>query len=118
MYSSKVISGNQLGRKIGFPTFNLFLNQLSVEFGVYLVSVSFQGFDGFGLMHYGPRKSVDDKVSIEIHVINYNSFEDVFELNFEILTKIREVKKFSNLSELKNQIMIDKTFALNYLENI
>jgi|SRR5210317_1669643 len=118
MYSSKIVSGNQLGRKIGFPTFNLSISQLSVDFGVYLVNLSFQGFDGFGLMHYGPRKSVDDKVSIEIHVLDYNSFDDVFELKFEILTKIRDVKKFSNLFDLKNQIMIDKTFALNYLENI
>lgn len=110
LYKSVVITGNQLGRKIGFPTFNLSLDnlELNLEYGVYAALVEFNGLKKIAAMHFGPRKSVDNLVSLEFHVLDYDDFEmKVDFIVFKPLKFIRPVVEFSSLKDLEKQIKLD-----------
>ena len=107
-----VIQGKQLGRKIGFPTLNLEPAKLSVDFeyGVYACEVVFQKLPKVhqGVLHYGPRKTLaETAVSLEVHLLDFKA--DVYgeKITLKIKEKIREIQKFANLEDLKQQIVLD-----------
>ena len=109
-FSSKIIKGNQLGRTIGFPTINLSLDSLSLDLdhGVYAAYVYVNSKKMLAAMHYGPKKSVDNIVSLEFHILDFNEYElDFNVLEFEVLDFIRALVKFSSLKELQKQIKLD-----------
>lgn len=110
MYKSKVVSGNKLGREIGFPTINVSLDSLNLdfEFGVYSCFVVVNDEKMLAAMHYGPKKTVDNIVSLEFHILDFNDFNLKFDfLEFEVLKFIRPLVKFSSLIELQKQIKLD-----------
>lgn len=105
MYKAKVIKGKQLGRKLGFPTANLELNEGDLpEYGIYAGYVFFEGEKYKGAIFYGP---VDEKVVLEVHILDFD--KDVYgqEIEVELTEKIREVRKFNSQEELKKQIATD-----------
>ncbi len=106
-FKAKVIVGRGLGGRIGFPTANLKVSDLPLKHGVYLVEVKLAGKLKPGLMHWGPKKTFDREVSCEIYLKHFN--KDIYgrELEVEVGRKIRDVKKFKNIEELKNQINKD-----------
>ncbi|MFH0955592.1 MAG: riboflavin kinase [Candidatus Falkowbacteria bacterium] len=106
-FKAKVIQGRGLGGRIGFPTANLDIKNLSLDYGVYLVKVRLGDKIELGLMHYGPKKTFDEAVSCEIYFKNFN--KDIYGRTLEVKAsrKIREVKKFEGVAELKKQIKKD-----------
>lgn len=102
---SKVIEGAKLGRKLGFPTANLKYpeNIVKIPYGVYKVKV----LDLPAIMNWGIKPTIGSDELIEIHIPNFNSNLYGEHLEFEIISKIRDEKKFDNLEELKNQIKKD-----------
>ena len=110
MNKGKVVSGNKLGREIGFPTINVCLDsvKLDLEFGVYSSIVLVDNVRMLAAMHYGPKKTVDNLVSLEFHILDFNDFNLEFDfLEFEVLEFIRPLVKFSSLIELQKQIKLD-----------
>lgn len=128
-FSGVVVAGARLGRKIGFPTLNISLPQELVDFlqsdigfGVFVCDLKFD-FVGFnlakvytGVMHFGPKGDgigdVDGlAVFCEIHVLDFA--HDVYGANVHVETgvKIRDIRKFASLEELKAQIFADVEFA-------
>lgn len=109
--SGSIISGNQIGTKIGFPTLNLklFDNYVLPKFGVYKVICYVDNVPHVGIANVGVRPTIsDDNVpNVEVHLkdSNLNIFGDV--VSVEFLKFIREEKKFSSLEELKKQIAED-----------
>ncbi len=102
-YKGKVIKCKGLGKKIGFPTANLELKDKDnlPEHGIYAGYVLI-GQDKYkGAIFYGP---VDEKVALEVHILDFN--QDLYgqEIEIEFVKKIREVKKFENNEDLKKQI--------------
>ena len=109
-YRGRVVAGEKVGRTIGFPTFNLVDVVLdeNFEYGVYAAKVSFLEFSGYAAVHYGPRKTLDNKITIELHVLNYDDFDLKPEfIEFEVLEKVRGTLRFSSLLELQKQIKLD-----------
>lgn len=107
-----VIKGKQLGKKIGFPTLNLEPAKLQSDcaYGVYFCYVIFQNSSKkhSGILHYGPRKTLhEENISLEVHLFDFN--QDVYgeKLTLKIGEKIRGIRKFENLEELKLQIRED-----------
>lgn len=102
---STVIEGNKLGRKLGFPTANMEYpdNIVKLPYGVYKVKVLNQ----IAVMNWGIKPTIGAKETLEIHIPNFN--ENLYNktLEVEILSKIRNEKKFNNLEELKQQIEKD-----------
>jgi len=102
---SKVIEGIKLGRKLGFPTANLKYPEkiIKIPYGVYKIKI----FDKPAIMNWGIKPTIGAEELIEIHIPNFNKNLYNEFLEFEVITKIRNEKKFESLDELKNQISKD-----------
>ena len=110
--SGKIIKGDKLGRKIGYPTANLKIFEkykLKPQKGVYLVRTVLKKQTYFGMMNIGIRPTISAKNNqIETHLFNFNGNLYDHEMTLEILEKIREEKKFESIEKLKIQLDIDK----------
>jgi len=104
----KVIQGKKNGRKIGFPTLNLEPTELNTKSGVYACEVFLKNNVKLrGILHYGKRTTVDQKITLEIHLLNFNKNLYGKKIKLKLGQKIREIRKFKNLKELKKQITDD-----------
>jgi len=105
----KVIKGKQLGRKIGFPTCNLQLNDYIVpRNGVYAVKVKGSNFYKKGIANVGFRPTFNGKkllLETNIFGIDKNLYNKEIDISFKKF--IRREKKFKDLEHLKKQIKID-----------
>lgn len=117
-----VVKGNQIGRKLGFPTANIdlgFDTKLIPKDGSYIVKLTLEsGESYFGMLNIGVRPTVNTlNKTIEVNIFNFD--RDIYNENIEVkfLSKIRNEKKFNNLNELSNQLGQDKIFALKYIQN-
>ncbi|MGL5807247.1 MAG: bifunctional riboflavin kinase/FAD synthetase [Xenococcaceae cyanobacterium] len=121
--SGKVVTGQQLGRKIGFPTANLQVpeNKFLPRFGVYYVSVAISNLDTTedrsfipAVMNIGCRPTVEgDAPTIEIHLLDWSG--DLYDRNLTVYLEqfIRPEQKFPSLDALKAQIARDCETAKN-----
>jgi|TARA_B110000211_G_scaffold227143_1_gene281611 riboflavin kinase/FMN adenylyltransferase len=105
----KVIKGQRRGRKIGFPTCNVKLNDYIIpRLGVYSVNVSGSNFNKKGIANVGYRPTFNGKhllLETNIFGINKNLYNKEISTSFRKF--IRPEKKFKNLELLKQQIKID-----------
>jgi len=62
----------------------------------------------YGVMHYGQRETLNLPSSLEIHLLDFED-RDLYgyEVEVEVLEKIRDVKKFESVEKLKEQIEKD-----------
>lgn len=108
---SVVVSGDQRGREIGFPTANIELNDYIVPaYGVYFVSVQSKLWQGikWGVANVGVRPTVGgNKLLLEVHLLdeNVNCYDQALHVSF--LDYIRSEKKFDCFDDLKKQIEKD-----------
>jgi riboflavin kinase / FMN adenylyltransferase len=105
----KVIKGKKRGRKIGFPTCNIKLNDYIVpRLGVYSVKVKGPQFNKKGIANVGYRPTFNGKnllLETNIFGINKNLYKKDISVCFRKF--IRPEKKFKDLEHLKKQIKID-----------
>ena len=105
----KVIVGKKRGRKIGFPTCNLRLDDYVVpKLGVYAVKVKNKNFYKNGIANIGYRPTFNGQnllLETNIFGINKNLYNKVISIRFKKF--IRPEKKFKNLEHLKKQIKVD-----------
>ena len=105
----KVIKGKKRGRKIGFPTCNIKLNNYVLpRLGVYAVKVIGNNFSKKGIANVGYRPTFKEKsllLETNIFGINKNLYNKVLTISFKKF--IRAEKKFKNFEYLKKQIKID-----------
>lgn len=114
--SGSVISGNQLGRTIGFPTANLLVdaNKLIPALGVYEVTAAVRGQHFRAMLNIGFRPTIGGNAkSIEVHLIDFN--EDIYNemITLTFIRKIRDEFKFDSIDALQRQIEIDKQSILD-----
>lgn len=121
MLNGIVVKGNQLGRTIGFPTANIEISEdykLIPKNGVYIVSVLMNNVLFNGMMNIGVKPTLGiNKLSIEVHVLNFS--EDIYgqKIQVNILKRIREEQKFASFDDLKNQLEQDKFETIRFFEN-
>ena len=105
----KVVKGKKRGRKIGFPTCNINLNDYIVpRLGVYSVIAETNSFRKKGIANVGYRPTFNGQnllLEVNIFGINKNLYNKVIKVDF--LKFIRAEKKFKNLEHLKKQIKLD-----------
>ena len=112
-----VVSGNRLGRTIGFPTANMQLYEplkLIPAVGVYAVEVETLGRKYLGMSNIGVRPTVGtgNALTVETNIFDFD--EDIYGLDITIrfIRRIREEKCFPSLTELKAQLLEDKRLIL------
>ena len=107
--SGKVIKGERRGRKIGFPTCNIRLNDYKIpKKGVYSVIVETSQFKKKGIANIGYRPTFNGQsllLEVNIFGINKNLYNKLIKIKF--IKFIRPEKKFKDLEQLKRQIKID-----------
>jgi riboflavin kinase/FMN adenylyltransferase len=113
-----IIKGKQNGRKIGFPTANLSLENLyKPKRGVYTAIVEIEGRKEKykSIANLGTRPTIDEQELLEVHIFDFN--EEIYGKKLKVyLNKyIRPQIKFKNLEELKTQIRIDVQKAKSLL---
>ena len=115
-----VVSGNRLGRTIGFPTANMQLYEplkLIPGNGVYFVRVNVLDRTLYGMCNIGLRPTVGEgnARTIETNIFDFN--EDIYGLDIDIafVTRIREERKFDSLEDLKRQLELDRDTCLSLL---
>jgi riboflavin kinase/FMN adenylyltransferase len=107
----KVVHGNRMGHKIGYPTANINIDTdlVTPKFGVYEVVVTKEDQKYKGVMNVGNKPTVSNDLilSYEVHILEFD--EDIYDslLEVELTSFIREEVKFDNIKQLKNQIAID-----------
>ncbi|MDD5183932.1 MAG: bifunctional riboflavin kinase/FAD synthetase [Paludibacter sp.] len=109
----KVIDGFKVGRKIGFPTANIQPDdpaKILPALGVYAVRLIWNKQIYKGMMNIGQRPTLNngEKISIEVHIIDFD--EDIYNqiLDIYFIQKIRDEKKFESVQDLINQLQSDK----------
>ena len=115
-----IVSGYQVGRKIGFPTANLKVdcpNKLIPAIGVYAVRVSVNGQNYKGMLNIGHRPTINNgtDLSIEVHILDFEG--DIYNqpMRIEFIDFLRPEAKFHSVDELILQIQKDKEAALQIL---
>lgn len=105
--SGLVVQGRGIGRGLGYPTINI-EGKYDLPYGVYAAVVEVRGGKYLGAMHYGPKPTfgVIDPV-LEIYLFdNFNEFYGET-VSIEVYNKVREIRSFKNLDDLKVQISKD-----------
>ena len=117
-----VVSGNKIGRKIGFPTANTELHdeyKLITAVGVYACRVLQKGKMYFGMGNIGYRPTINNSdLTIEVHIFDFD--EEIYGESITIffVDRIRDEVKFRDIDALKAQLMKDRETVKGILGSI
>ena len=110
-----VKKGRQIGKKIGFPTCNIDINDyVLAKPGVYAVRVLRKNSNKYlkGIANLGYRPTFNQKkLLLEVHLFNFSGNLYNKLLSVEFLKFIRKEKKFNNVNQLRAQIKKDLNIA-------
>ena len=110
-----VKKGRQLGKKIGFPTCNIDIQDyVLAKPGVYAVKVIRKNSKKYlkGIANLGYRPTFNQKkLLLEVHLFNFSGNLYNKLLSVEFLKFIRKEKKFNNVNQLRAQIKKDLNIA-------
>ncbi|HEY8462523.1 MAG TPA: bifunctional riboflavin kinase/FAD synthetase [Bacillota bacterium] len=114
----KVVNGEKLGRKLGFPTANIHLESqyLLPRYGVYLVRLTDAPQSYFGIANVGIKPTFGQSLPlVEVYLfdVQLNLYERLVQVEF--LKFIRPENRFSSPEALKKQIVRDLETAKGYL---
>lgn len=111
----KVNHGRGVGSKELFPTANISLplDKFKIKAGVYATACYIDGIKYNGVTNYGNCPTYGEEgFSIETFILDFNG--DIYEkeIKLEFLSYLRNISKFSNVTELKKQIKKDTEYFL------
>ena len=119
--TGKVTEGKKLGRTIGFPTANIVLgsaDKIIPKQGVYAVVATIKNGTFNGMLNLGinPTVSSNNQLKMEVHLFDFN--EEIYNetIKIEFKERIRDEKKFADLSQLKEQLKLDKEKIIEVLK--
>ena len=108
-----IVSGYKVGRKLGFPTANIQVDEpykIIPNTGVYAVWVYVADKRYKGMLHIGNRPTLDngDHITLEVNILDFN--EDIYnnEITVAFIHHIRENVKFNSIEELIEQLKKDR----------
>ena len=108
-----VVNGYHVGRKIGFPTANLCVNdseKLIPADGVYAVYVFLGEKKHTGMLSIGYRPTLNNGIdrSIEVHIFNFDA--DIYNqpMRLSFVRRTRPELKFDSIEELIEQLHKDE----------
>ena len=111
----KVVKGRKMGKKIGFPTCNINIQDYVIaKTGVYAVKIYRQNnnFSLKGIANLGYRPTFNQKkILLEVYIFNFSGNLYNKQLTIDFINFIRKEKKFKNIKQLKKQINLDLKIA-------
>ncbi len=114
----RVEVGAGRGGTLGFPTANIYPHRAAAlpAWGVYLVGILLAGEAHWGVANIGCHPTFpDNRVSLEVHILEYqgNLYGALLEISF--LTKLRDERQFSDVASLQAQVKEDIQQAIALL---
>lgn len=120
----RVVSGNQKGRQIGFPTANISVSEpykLIPVKGVYAVIARVHNKAYKAMMNIGCRPTLNENCEesvLEAHLFDYSGDLYNEEIEIEFIDRVRDEKKFESVDLLKSQISNDRELINKILTSI
>lgn len=114
-----VVSGDRIGRTIGFPTANVATadEQLLPARGVYAAWVAIDGVNWPAMVNIGLRPTFKswEKPTVEAHIFDFSA--DIYDTKVEVIfrRRLRDEQKFSEVSALIRQLNLDCVAAQTVL---
>lgn len=118
--SGIVISGQQKGRQIGFPTANIGLQEPYIipKNGVYIVKaiVGDQTYPAMCNIGHNPTFNFIDRLSIEVHILDFN--QDIYgqAVKVEFYERLRDEERFASIQALMTQLDCDREMVRRYFK--
>ena len=122
MLNGIVSRGKGLGKKFNYPTANLKIKEtykLIPAKGVYVARASINGKEVYGMMSIGTNPTVGGSdLTIETFFFDFDA--DLYDqhLQIELLTRIRDEKKFNSVDELIAAMQADERFSRDFIQKI
>ncbi len=119
--TGQVIPGQQLGRKLGFPTANLRLpEKLAVpKFGVYACVALVDGKRYAAVTNIGTRPTVEGHgITVEPWILDFSGNLYGQDITLEFYRFLRPEQKFATLEELKQEIYRNADQARQILKEV
>jgi len=120
--SGRVVRGDQLGRKLGFPTANVQMKHNRAPLaGIFAVEV--RGATAGvvrGAASLGVRPTVKVKGAAVLEVYLFDFKEEIYgrHVRVDFLHKLRDEEKYADLDTLKRQIAVDVENARQYFLSV
>jgi riboflavin kinase/FMN adenylyltransferase len=116
--SGRVIRGDGLGRKLGFPTANVQMKHnrppLTGIFAVRLHGAAAGSLRGVASLGVRPTVKAQGAPVLEVHVLDYDGDLYRRHVRVEFLHKFREEEKYTDLATLTRRIALDVENARSY----
>lgn len=113
----RVVRGEQLGRRLGYPTANIRIRRRPAVEGVFAVSV--EGVSGEplpGVASLGTRPTVEGRQRLlEVHLFDFDRPIYGQRLRVVFRRRLREERRFDSLEALTEQMRRDEVAARQYL---
>jgi len=120
IFYGKVIKGEQIGEKQGFPTANLNPRLLAgrrLAKGVYIVTAFLESMKYPALLIYGvPGFKIQKNGKAEVYFLNYNGRIYGRTIGVQVHKKIRPLRFYSKKSALLKRIRQDIKITKNYFK--
>lgn len=117
--SGKVVSGQGLGKSLGFATANIQLNDAAKAMpalGVYVVRVRLHGAEYGGMANYGIRPTFQGTQPVlEVHLFNFSEAAYGAEAEVQFVERLRREEKFESKDLLAQQLQADAAHARQLL---
>lgn len=117
-FSGEVVKGHSRGKKLGFPTANLKIDEDKIipKNGVYLVKSIIDHQNIYGMMNIGYNPTFNNKSKkIETHFFNINKNLYGKIIKIELLEYIREEKRFETVDDLIQRLKLDREKCLKLI---
>lgn len=116
----RVIKGDKIGRTIGFPTANIFVEEtykLIPSDGIYAVTVELNDTTYKGMAYIGQRPTINGMTrNIEVNIFDFNKEIYGQSITMNFLKFLRHDLKFTGLEALKDQLHKDKLSTLKFFD--
>ena len=119
--TGKVVKGKGLGKKFVFPTANIKIEEkykLIPKNGVYVVRSKIDDKLVYGMMSIGTNPTVggtEKTIETNFFLPDTDLYGKI--LQIEMLTRIRDEKKFDSVEDLKAALIEDKAFSEHFIKD-
>ena len=120
--SGRVVSGDQLGRKLGFPTANVLMKHnrpaLTGIFAVHVHGLGAQPLPGAASLGVRPTVANTAQPRLEVHLLDFD--RDIYGAHVQIdfLHKFRDEEKYADVETLTCAIALDVNHTRGYFDEL
>ena len=120
--SGRVVTGDRIGRKLGFPTANVLMKHnrpaLAGIFAVEVHGLGAQPLPGAASLGVRPTVTNIPQPRLEVHLLDFD--RDIYgaHLQVDFLHKLRDEEKYADVETLRRQIAVDVQNARQYFLSV